>query len=121
MAPTDACFQNHPQCCLLTDHLRYIADRSVRDWRRILAELGVEDHIIETVAEDAVSRNYHHDSREIAYQGYLKWQQINPKKASFCILLEVLDNVKRNDITEGLKNDLNLTRMYIHFILCKES
>ena len=111
------CFRNHMRCCLLSIHLRYVADRTVRDWRRILSELGVDYFIIETVVEDAIERNCH-DSRELAYQGYLKWQQINPKQASFCVLHHALDKLNRNDINEGLKQEFDVSGMEPLFYYC---
>ena len=103
------CLQNHPNCILQTEHLRFIADQTVGDWRRILSELGIDDNTITAVDEDACNRNLVHDSREIAYQGYLRWKKIDPLKASFCFLTKALSNAQRNDVNLDLKKKYNFS------------
>lgn len=112
MSYKEVCFQNHVNCRLQPEHLRLVADKTVADWRRILAELGIQDYIITTVEEDAYNRGFHHDSREIAYQGYLKWKNVDPCKASFCLLKEALSKAHRNDVREELKQKYVFAGIY---------
>ncbi|XP_066918439.1 uncharacterized protein [Clytia hemisphaerica] len=102
---SNTCFQGHRNCVLISDHLDFISINTVSDWRRILLYLGIEQNIINRVEEDGNLRNY--DSREVAYQGYLKWKNIDPYKACFCIIQQALSRAQRNDVTKSLKEKYN--------------
>lgn len=108
------CFQRHPNCLLLVDHLLDLAEKTVSDWRRILTYLGLDEHAIRTIEEDAKSRNITNDSREVAYQGYLKWKNIDPDKATFCTLQSALAKAQRNDVTKSLKEKYFFSRKFLY-------
>ena len=71
----------HRNCQLNTEHLVFIADNTVSDWRRVLKFLGIGENEIRTVEEDSSLRSNTNDSREVAYQGYLKWKNRDPLNA----------------------------------------
>ena len=104
--PRKSCF-GHRNCQLNTEHLMFIADNTVSDWRRILKFLGIEENEIRTVEEDSSLRSNINDSREVAYQGYLKWKNRDPENATFCIIQQALSKSLRNDVTKALKEKFN--------------
>lgn len=98
----------HLNCQLNTEHLVFIADNTVSDWRRVLKFLGIEENEIRTVEEDSSLRSNTNDSREVAYQGYLKWKNRDPLNATFCVIQQALSKSSRNDVTKALKEKFNL-------------
>ena len=93
------CYFGHANCLLLNRHLRLLADKTVRDWRRVLCELGVLNENIALNDQDCETRNIT-DSREIAYQGFLLWQRGISKEASFCKLFPALEKAGRKDLVD---------------------
>ena len=92
---------------LLDVHIIFLAERTAKDWQRILRHLGVKQHVIE-----AIEMDHPHSSYERAYKGYLHWQRSNSEGATFSALTDVLDIVKKSDLRRAMERKFSVEGEY---------
>ena len=104
------CNKGHGNCRLMTEHITFVGDETVGDWRRIVRILGHEE-IINIVEEEAINKKW--DACETAFQAYHRWCKLEYEKASICHLTEVLETVGRRDVVWHLKTKFNILGKHI--------
>ena len=105
------CYKGHVNCRLMTEHIIFVSELTVEDWRRVVRVLG-HDEIIHIIEEDTVIKNW--DSRETAFQAYNRWCKLDYEKASICKLSEALETVGRRDVVRNLRKNFKVFGKYYH-------
>ena len=89
------CQWGHPDCILNTQQILYLAEKTApRDWKKLLLNQNIDDHILQQVEHDFESEG----CVGVAYQGLLKWKQQFPENVSLCNIPEALSAIGRNDL-----------------------
>lgn len=91
-------------------YINRISNELVRNWKDVSVQLGLRQADIDRIEAD------YRDSCEKTYQALLFWRRKEGSRATVGLLVRVLENAGRRDVSEMLKSEYQLALLYLHSV-----